>query len=351
MDPFVSVIIPALNAGRVIDRCLSALAHQTLDRARYELLVVDDGSSDDTASRAEALGARVVRLDQTQGPGGARNAGIDAALGELIVFTDADCEPAAGFLEALVAPLGDPRIGGTKGVYLSRQQEPVARFVQLEYEDRYRHTAMTRWIDFVDTYAACFWKRDLVRVGGFDPMFRQCGDQELSFRLAEAGVKIRFVPEARTFHLHSSRLSAYLRKKFGIGWWKVAVLRRHPGKALRDSHTPQTMKLELAAAAALAGGIVAWGPMSLVGLGGLVGIELAASLGGFLLLTAPFTARAIWKDWRVGLMAPGLLFLRDLALAAGLITGLGQAPRPSELPKQTWLRSVSGADAHLVGSS
>ncbi|MFN0072016.1 MAG: glycosyltransferase [Chloroflexota bacterium] len=348
MDSFISVIIPALNAGRVIDRCLTALSHQTLDRAQYELLVVDDGSRDDTAERAKAQGARVVRLSVTLGPGGARNAGISAARGEIIVFTDADCEPTASFLESLVTPLSDPRVGGTKGVYLSRQQELVARFVQLEYEDRYRHTAMTRWIDFVDTYAACFWKRDLERVGGFDPMFRQCGDQELSFRLADAGVHIRFVPEARTFHLHANRLSSYLKKKFGIGWWKVAVLSRHPGKAVRDSHTPQMMKLELAAAVSLAGSVLAAGPLALMGSGALGISLLLGTLALFLACTAPFLTRAIWKDWKVGLVSPAVLLARDLALVSGLLLGIKQAPREAAQKQTSWLDSVSKSDPSLV---
>lgn len=321
MEPFVSVVIPALNAETIIDRCLAALTHQSLPRDRYEIIVVDDGSRDGTAARAEAAGARVTRLEQSAGPGGARNAGVAIARGELIVFTDADCEPTSGFLEALVEPMSDVRIQGTKGVYLSRQPEITARFVQIEYEDRYRHTATTRWIDFVDTYAACFWKRDLDRVGGFDPIYRQCGDQELSFRLAEAGVHIRFAPDARTFHLHVRKFADYVKKKYRIAWWKVAVLRRHPNKALRDSHTPQTMKLELLCVAAVAAGLLGVGPLALLGYGSIAAAGLGAALIAYAALIAPFTVRAFWKDRVVGLCAPAILFARDLALIAGIVMG------------------------------
>lgn len=337
MEPFVSVVVPALNAERIVDRCLTALLHQTLPRDRYEILVVDDGSRDRTAQRAAELGARVIRLEQTTGPGGARNAGVSAARGEIIVFTDVDCEPTAGFLEALVSPLRNPDVGGAKGVYLSRQRELVARFVQIEYEDRYRHTATTQWIDFVDTYAACFWRKDIERVGGFDPTFRVCEDQELAFRLAEAGVRIRFVPEACTYHLHARSMWGYVRKKFGIAWWKVAVLRRHPGKVLRDSHTPQMMKLEMLVACALAGAMMMAGPLMATERGvwasASVGIALLAYLG----LIAPFWTRALWKDRTVGFAAPGLLFLRDLALVAGIAAGLKNAPRPSAESPRSWL--------------
>jgi cellulose synthase/poly-beta-1,6-N-acetylglucosamine synthase-like glycosyltransferase len=326
--PPISVVVPAKDAERTIERCLAALARQTLGRERYEIIVVDDGSRDRTAVLAAGLGARVVSLARTGGPGAARNAGIEAARGEIVVFTDADCEPEAGFLEALVRPLDDPETGGTKGSYLTRQRALVARFVQLEYEDRYRRMRGARWIDFVDTYAACFRRADLVRAGGFDVRLRQCQDQELSFRLAAAGVKIRFVEEARTYHLHAERLGSYLRKKYRIAWWKVAVLRRHPRKIASDSHTPQALKLEMPAAVEALGFALA--APALIGLGFpavLALAPLALGAAAFLALAAPFVVRALARDPAVGLAAPAILFLRDIALAAGLFAGLFRAPR------------------------
>lgn len=323
----VSVIIPAYNAGSIIERCIAALSNQTMPPQEYEIIVVDDCSSDDTAQRAAWAGARVLHTAVNCGSGGARNVGLAEAQGDIIVFTDADCEPTSDFLERLVEPLSDPEVGGTKGVYLTRQTELTARFVQIEYEDRYRRTETQEWIDFVDTYAACFRRSDLERVGGFDERLRQCGDQELSFRLAEAGVRIRFVPEARTYHLHAHTLASYLHKKFRIAWWKVAVLRRHPGKLISDSHTPQTLKLEMVTACAICESVGLVPVLALLGFGAASVIPLLANLVGFLALATPFSLRALQKDTAVGLAAPGIVFLRDLALTAGLIAGTLQMPR------------------------
>jgi glycosyltransferase involved in cell wall biosynthesis len=307
----VSIVIPAYQAEKTISKCVRALALQALPRECYEIIVVDDASSDHTAAEAQSAGADVVRLAQNLGPAGARNIGLQRARGELVVFTDADCEAAPDFLANLLRRLDDPRVGGAKGVYLSRQPRLVSRFVQHEYEERYRHTAQWPALDFVDTYACCFRRTDLLRVGGFNSRLRVCEDQELSFRLSQAGVHVLFAPDARTYHSHCEDLTAYLRKKFRIARWKVRVLRQHPDKCLADSHTPQTLKLEIVLAYVLAW-LVAAGRWRFA----------AMTLCAHLALTAPFVMRAVQRDRAMGTVAPGLLLSRDLALGAGIVIGV-----------------------------
>jgi cellulose synthase/poly-beta-1,6-N-acetylglucosamine synthase-like glycosyltransferase len=316
--PFISVVVPAFEASRTIENCVRALRAQTLPREQYELIVVDDGSTDDTASRARLAGARVVRLARNMGAAAARNAGIAIARGDAVVFTDADCEPTPQFLAALTDHLRDPEVGGSKGVYLSKQRGLIARFVQLEYESRYRHTARHSSLDFVDTYACCFRRTDIISVGGFDARFRVGEDQEMSFRLAEAGVRVRFAPEARTYHLHCENLWVYLRKKFRIARWKVRVLRRHPRRVLRDSHTPQSLKVEVATVYVI---VVALMLSTLRQCRTLTWKMLATAVCIYLTLVTPFTVRSIRRDPALALLGPVILFGRDVALAAGL--GMG----------------------------
>jgi glycosyltransferase involved in cell wall biosynthesis len=315
--PAISVVVPAFQASSTIEPCLRALAAQSLPRHRYEVIVVDDASSDNTADLAARAGAQVVRLAHNAGPSAARNAGVAIARGDLVVFTDADCEPTPGFLAGLTSRLADPCVGGTKGVYVSRQRAVVARFVQQEYEQRYEHTARQRSVDFVDTYACCFRRADIIRIGGFDPHLRICEDQDLSFRLTGAGVRIEFAPDARTYHLHCANAWAYVRKKFRIARWKIRVLRRHPTKVLHDSHTPLLLKLQIVAAyLACVSALCA----------GVVQRERAHRMLALLLLTyigliGPFVASATKRDPILGLAAPFLLLGRDLALGAGIAFG------------------------------
>jgi len=320
MDLLVTVIIPAFDAEKTIKECLKALLRQSIERARYEIIVVDDGSTDATPDIvARYPSVRLVRQSNA-GPAAARNRGAQEARGEILLFTDADCVPAPDWIERMLASFqrGED-IAGVKGTYQSCHQALIARFVQLEYEDKYRRMSGYEHIDFIDTYSAGYRRDVFLANGGFDTSFPTASveDQEFSFRLARQGHKMVFVPEARVCHLeHADTLAKYVRKKFQIGYWKVLVHKRHPGKMLADSHTPQVLKAQLLLAAALAILLVCgavWLPM---GWGAL------AAVCGFGLTTLPFVWKAFHKDVIVALFAPGLLFLRAWALGMGFAMGL-----------------------------
>lgn len=345
--PFVSVIVPAYNAHATLPLCLAALSQQDYPPHRTEIIVIDDGSQDDTAAIAQAADVRVISQPNA-GPAAARNAGAAVAQGELLLFTDADCAPVPGWISALVAPFADGRIAGAKGAYLTRQTGCVPRFTQLEYEDRYDRMAGAETIDFIDTYSAAY-RRDVFQAnGGFDAIFPTASveDQEFSFRLAEKGYRLVFAPQAQVYHRHNPTLQAYIRRKFYIGYWKALLTRWHPGRLVRDSHTPQVLKVQMVLAAATAAGALAG---ALAGIAAAVGsaagaaaglgswIREAALLGSglaalaFMLTALPFLAKVRRKDRAVLPAAAGLLWVRAAALGAGFAAGTvrfrGQAGR------------------------
>ena len=325
--PPLAVVVPAYNAADTITGCVAALRQQHYE-GPVAIIVVDDGSTDDTAALARAAGATVITTPRGR-PAAARNAGARAAETDIICFTDADCVPYPDWLREISTPLADPAVVAAKGTYATRQRSLVARFVQLEYEDKYDRLRSQSTIDFIDTYS-CAYRRDvLLGSGGFDERFHYLEDQELSFRLAARGHRMVFRPAAVVEHRHSATLHAYLRKKAIIGYWKVQVVRRFPGQAVRDSHTPQVMKLQMALAALTLAGLAT----GLVGaaLGWTAAVWLLAVAGAavlaFLLTTLPFVAKAWAKDRAVAAVAPGLLFGRAAALGWGTSRGL-VAPRP-----------------------
>ena len=340
----LSVIIPAYNAERTIQACLNALkAQQGIERNDFEIIVVDDGSTDSTAALCEKEEAVcLIRQAGPKGAGASRNNGLQTAQGHLICFTDADCEPTPDWLHNLSQPFTNPEISGCKGIYATKQPELVARFVQIEYEDKYDLLRTQPRIDFIDTYSAGYLRTVLLENHGFDERFHYTEDQELSFRLAARGYQFVFQPDAVVYHQHSHTFRAYFRKKFWIGYWKTQTIRRFPERALKDSHTPQVMKFQIALmalllvatavfliTAVLAASILAWA--------GLVWLTIMTA---FLCITIPFTHKAWQKDKAVALISPALLATRALALGLGTVWGIVK-PQQSVLEEKTGINGLS----------
>jgi cellulose synthase/poly-beta-1,6-N-acetylglucosamine synthase-like glycosyltransferase len=313
----ISVIVPAYNAEQTLGACLRALANQSIPRDQYQIIVVDDGSTDKTAMIAEAAGACVIR-QPNQGPAAARNHGVQAAGGDLVLFTDSDCEPAPDWIEQMAAPFANPDTIGAKGVYLTRQKKLVARFVQAEYEDKYIRLRRYQAIDFVDTYSAAYRKEIFWKAGGFDTAFPRASgeDIDLSYRLSKMGYQMVFAPQAAVYHDHPDSLSAYFRRKFYVGYWRVRMYQKNLQKAVSDSHTPQVLKLQmglLCITVAACLGMILRPACGWIALG---------ALAAFWLTTVKFSLRCKAQDAQVAALAFPLLLLRALALTLGMGMGL-----------------------------
>ena len=313
----VSVIVPAFNAAQTLAQCLTALGAQTFERGEYEILLVDDGSADNTAEVAARFPQVRVICAQHRGAAAARNLGAREACGELLLFTDADCEPTAQWINTLCAVFTKARVVGAKGTYNTRQRELVARFVQLEYEEKYAWMRRSETIDFVDTYSAAYRRDVFLANNGFDESFPTASveDQEFSFRLAEQGHMMAFVPDAVVYHRHPATLAAYARRKFRIGYWKVLVHRRHPGKMLGDTHTPPTLKIQMGLWLLFVATAIA--ALFAPALWLLAGV-LAA---GFVVSAIPLIVFIARRDAPIALVAPPLILLRAAALSAGWVAG------------------------------
>ncbi|HHY55577.1 MAG TPA: glycosyltransferase [Chloroflexi bacterium] len=324
-----SVIVPVYNGVAVITRCLDALAQQTLPAHQYEIIVVDDGSTDATAESVQTWRQTHPQVNLTlvhqanAGPAAARNRGATEAHAPLLLFTDADCAPTPTWLEAMVAPFTDAEVAGAKGAYITAQTGLIPRFVQAEYEDRYDRMCGQPQIDFIDTYSAAYRRGVFLDNHGFDPIFTTASveDQEFSFRLAQKGYRLVFAPAAKVAHLHDSDLGEYFRRKYYIGFWKALMIRWHPERMVQDSHTPQVLKVQIVVLAAIFGlmmlalfGLV-WPPLQWAWFGVGAGALL------FLATTLPFVAKLARRSPALALIGPGMLVVRALALGSGYLTG------------------------------
>ena len=328
-----SVIIPARDAAAVLPECLKAIARRpegqqqrvvtattSLDSTGgipLEVIVADDGSTDATAAEAEAFGARLVR-PVGRGPAAARNAGARAASGDLLVFLDADCVAEEGCFEALLEPFADPEVAGSRGGYTSTQRALLARFVQLEMEEKQARLAESGQATLLDTACAAFRRGLFLAQGGFDEGLpaTSAEDAELSFRLTSLGYRLVYAPQARVQHRHPEQMGSYLRRKLRFGYYRALLYRRYPARMRNDGYTPRLMPMQILLSGALAAAVVAGGWI-------VPARPVAVVVGLLFLATAlPLAARAWRKDRWLAIVVPPLLLARSLAQGTGLLAGI-----------------------------
>lgn len=226
MSVRASVIVPVHNAASIIDGCLASLQRQTLDPAEYEVVVADDGSTDGTSARVQALVEQararfvLVRLPENRGPAAARNAGLAAAAAPVIAFTDADCEVAPDWLARALARLdAEPDVAGVEG-----RTDPKGTVGTLTHQMRNESGGLFMTCNMIYRRAA------LERAGGFDERFRLAflEDSDLAFGVQEGGGAIVFDPDVIVNHLvlHEGRrkFAREARKRF----YNPLLYRKHP---------------------------------------------------------------------------------------------------------------------------
>jgi GT2 family glycosyltransferase len=220
------------------------------------------------------------------------------------------------WVERLTAALEDQAVVAVRGVCKSDQPEPVARFAQLEYDEKHRQLARRPHVELVSTDSAAYRRQVILEFGGFDESFVASEDQDLSFRIARNGLRIVFAPEAAVIHRHRPTLRGYARRKFWIGYAKARIGRRHPGKLVSDAYTPLGLKLQVACAGLTLLGL-ALSPFRRDGLS----LARAGALG-FVASAIPVARYGLSRDPRLVPLLPGFLALRALALGSGLATGI-----------------------------
>jgi glycosyltransferase involved in cell wall biosynthesis len=225
----VSVVVPAYNEEKYIGKCLDALRRQEHAGFDYEVIVVDNNSSDRTAEMARAAGARVV-VQPRQGVAWARQFGFESAAGELIASTDADGAPPPDWLIRIVAAFrGDDRIVGVTGPVTFIDSNRFYRFVQIYLGGAaVRLTGLTgRPAFFGPNFAA---RRDAwQKVGGFDTSCVSAEDVALAVRLARIG-KVQFCWDIRVAASARRFRHGYVRpiREAFTNYLRVAWQRRPP---------------------------------------------------------------------------------------------------------------------------
>jgi GT2 family glycosyltransferase len=224
-QPLVSVVIPTFARPRALRECLDALAHQTMPKTDFEVVVVDDGSpgslADVVAEAAPRLAARLVRQENA-GPAAARNRGVREALGPLVAFTDDDCRPSPCWLERLVAAererpgtlVGGSTVNGLPNDLFAATSQLIVDMVYEHFNADPEHAYFLTSNNIVCSRAR------LLTIGGFDERFRLAAeDRDFCDRWRAAGFGIAWRPDATIEHRHAQTLGTFvgLHYRYGRG--------------------------------------------------------------------------------------------------------------------------------------
>lgn len=219
--PSLSVVIAVYNGADFLKQCLPALAAAA--DAETEIILVNDGSTDDSAEIGEQFGAKVITLAEKSGAANARNNGVRQATGEIILFVDADVVVKAETIRDVRRSFAEnPDYAAIFGSYDDAPGEPDFFSQYRNLMHRFFHQtsggeADTFWSGFGAVKRVAF-----LNVGGFDAEkfeIPSVEDIELGYRLREKGYRILLVPELQAKHLKKWSFASILRTDF----WQRAV--------------------------------------------------------------------------------------------------------------------------------
>ncbi len=201
--PFVSVIVPVYNDAQRIGKCIESLLNQTYPREKYEILIIDNGSTDETRDVVKKYPVTLLIEDKIQSSYGARNKGIKNVQGEVIAFTDSDCIPADEWIENGVANLSKTEncglVAGEIDIFFRKPSTPNAvelydsifGFNQKQCIEKYRYGC---------TANVFTSKKVIENVGIFNDVLKSSGDYEWGRRVYSFGYKQVYADNTRIAH-------------------------------------------------------------------------------------------------------------------------------------------------------
>lgn len=232
--PTVSIVIPVLDRADELGRCLESLARIDYPKEKLQVIVVDDGSRDDSAQVARRSGALVVPSGGTRlGPAAARNAGAASAGGELLAFIDSDCTASPGWLAELVPHFRDQKtaaVGGkVEGMCSASaidRYEAVMSSLSLGSRERFSNSGDDTF--YLPSCNLLVRRSVFLSVHGFEASMQVGEDVDLTWRLRDAGWTIAYLPAGNIRHEHRSSLQSFMSRRFDYGTSEGMLQKIHP---------------------------------------------------------------------------------------------------------------------------
>lgn len=240
--PSFSVIVCSHNGNHLIRDCFDAL--RSLDYPVFDVVVVDDGSTDGTGDTAEAYGFTVIRT-ANEGLSHARNVGLQAARGELVAYIDDDAYPDPQWLRYLATVFGSSDFVGVGGPNLVPAADgAIAQCVANSPGGPIHVLLGDREAEHIPGCNMAFRREALEAIGGFDSQFRTAGDDvDVCWRLQEQGWSIGFSPAAVVWHRRRASIRAYWKQQRGYGKAEALLEAKWPAKYNIAGHATWTGRI------------------------------------------------------------------------------------------------------------
>ena len=313
----ISVIVPAYNAQKTISQTIRSLVEQDYSE-KYEIIVIDDGSTDQTADLIRSFPNVIYVHQPNAGPATARNHGARLAKGRYLAFTDSDCVPHKDWLSQLLQGFMKDDIAVVMGSYgIVNKENFLAYCIYKEIVFRHDHLLPDFPIVF-GSYNFCIKKEVFDQVGGFSTSYRHASgeDNDLSYKIIHANWRIYFQRKALVDHYHPTRILKYLKEQFRHGFWRVRMYAAYPSMSRGDGYTFWKDIIE-----------VPWSSLCLLGIVltplGLTSFIAGTSGSIILLLFFEISfARSMFRNVQKEIFWGFIMFLRAFSRALGLSTGI-----------------------------
>lgn len=235
-SPMISVVVCSYNGGRTIKECLQGISN--IRYPNFEVIVVDDGSTDNTAAIAAEFGTFKLIRTPNWGLSYARNLGWNAAKGEIVAYTDDDAYPDSDWLTYLAETFRSGEFAGVGGPNLAPASDgPLAECVANSPGGPVHVLLTDTEAEHIPGCNMAFRRWALDAINGFDPQFRVAGDDvDLCWRLQERGWKLGFSPAALVWHHRRNSLRTYLRQQKGYGKAEALLEKKWPEKYNTAGH-------------------------------------------------------------------------------------------------------------------
>jgi cellulose synthase/poly-beta-1,6-N-acetylglucosamine synthase-like glycosyltransferase len=228
--PLISVVVPVLNASFHIEDCIMSLINQDFPREQYEIIIVDNGSKDNTLNILKRYGEYIeIFSENKKGSYAARNNGITKSKGKVVAFTDSDCIADKNWLNELYKAFVSEDIGCVVGnikaypgksliEIFSKNRDILSQKVGLE----------SKFLPYGQTANTAFRKVIFETIGGFDSSLLSGGDVDMSWRMQmETSYKLTYCEGSIVEHRHRTSLKGLFKQQFRYGFGRISLYKKY----------------------------------------------------------------------------------------------------------------------------